>query len=85
MHAVERSIRPGEWFMVDRGRKIAVLVTVTLGPKQTKLVRSVTYEMRSEDRALIGYFPDMRTAAYVTWGEWVRATTKRPAQSSSEN
>jgi len=82
MHAVERSIRPGEWFMVDRGRKIAVLVTVTLGPKHTRLVRSVTYEMRSEDRVLIGYFPDMETAAYVTWGVWVRATKRKsPAQS----
>jgi len=83
MHAVERSIRPGEWFMVDRGRKIAVLLEVKTKPHDVKMIRAVTYQPRSEDRALIGYFPDMRTAAYVTWGEWVRATTRKNAPTDS--
>ena len=73
MRALQRSIRPGEWLMLDRGRKIAILLEVKTKPNDVKMIRSVTYADRSEDRALIGYFPDLATAAYVTWGEWVRA------------
>lgn len=81
MRALQRSIRPGEWLMVDRGRKIAVLLQLEIGPRRQKLIRSVTWAPASEDRVLIGYFPDLEMAAYVTWREWVRATTERPAQS----
>jgi len=84
MRALQRSIRPGEWFMVDRGRKIAILLEVKTKPRDIMMIRAVTYQSRSEDRALIGYFPDLATAAHVTWGEWVRATRKDPAQTSEE-
>jgi len=86
MRAVQRSIRPGEWIMFDGGRKIAVLlkITVVVEGQPRTLIRSVTYADRSEDRALIGAFADLATAAHFTWRMWVQATTKGPAQPSGE-
>lgn len=54
MSQVERSFEPGEWFMTDRGRTIAVLreTTVMLAGKKYELLRSVTYAKKSEDRVL---------------------------------
>jgi len=78
MRALQRSVRPGEYLMFDRSRKIAVLLPVVIGPKRTKLIRVVTWAERSEDRALIGYFPDMETAAWLTWQMWVKANPSSP-------
>jgi len=78
MRALQRSIRPGEWLMLDRGRKIAILREVKTKPRDIMMIRSVTWAEQSEDRALIGYFPDLATAAHVTWGEWVRANPRPP-------
>jgi len=77
MRSLQRSIRPGEWLMADRGRKIAVLLRLEIGPRRQKLIRSVTWAPESKDRVLIGYFVDLEMAAHITWHEWVRATTPR--------
>jgi hypothetical protein len=61
------SLTPGEWFLFDGHMKIAVIREVRIGPKKERMIRSVTWAEKSEDRILIGYFPHIEMAAYVTW------------------
>ncbi|RLP69313.1 hypothetical protein D9V30_08380 [Mycetocola reblochoni] len=61
---------PGQWLVADRDRRIAIIRTVTV--RDRKLYRAVTYAAESEGRSLIGYFPDLRMAAEVTWSTWTR-------------
>ncbi|MFD5864344.1 hypothetical protein ACFWGP_05295 [Agromyces sp. NPDC127015] len=65
-----RSVRDGEWYLFDGNRKIAVLRVVELGTQKERMIRSVTWAPRSEDRWLVGYFPHLRMAAEVTWLEY---------------
>lgn len=62
--------------MFDGSRRVAILREVELGPQREKMIRSVTWAAESKDRSLIGYFPHLRMAAGVTWGEWRRAAER---------
>jgi hypothetical protein len=64
---------PGRWFMVDEGARIAILQQLQIGPKKETMYRSVTFAERSEERALIGYFPHLQMAAEITWREYLKA------------
>lgn len=57
--------------MFDKGTRVAVIREVEFGGR--KLIRSVTWAAESADRRLLGYFPDLRLAAEVTWWEWRKA------------
>jgi len=72
MRQLQNSIRDGEWFVVDRGMKIAVIVYLEIGPRRQRMYRSVTWAEVSADRRLIGYFPDLPMAAHITWREYKR-------------
>ncbi|MFF2388884.1 hypothetical protein [Agromyces sp. NPDC058104] len=70
-----RSVRRGEWIMFDGERKIAIIRLVTIGLGEygkRELFRAVTWAPRSEDRDLIGYFPDRHLAAVVVWSVYQR-------------
>jgi len=69
-----RATGPGEWILFDGGKRVAIIREVTV--RDVKLIRSVTWSPISEERRLIGYFPDKRLAAEVTWWEWRKAVEK---------
>ena len=79
MSQLQQDVTPGQWFMFDSSKRIAIIRVVEIrGPRQPlKLIRSVTYHPDSSQRQLIGYFPNdatgLRLAATVTWQEYVRA------------
>lgn len=60
--------------MFDQHRRIAIIRIVEI--RGRRLLRSVTYAADSEQRQLIGYFPEnaMRLAAECTWHEYIKAT-----------
>ncbi|MDI9891705.1 hypothetical protein [Microbacterium sp. IEGM 1404] len=72
MSQLQRSSRPGVWFIYDKSTRIAI-VRVVCG---RKLLRSVTFDADPARRQLIGYFPEdaMRLAVECAWSEYVRAT-----------
>lgn len=63
---------PGQWFMVDEGARVAIVRQLQIGPKKETMFRVVTFAERSEDRALVGYFPHLEMAAEVTWREYLK-------------
>lgn len=69
-----RATGPGEWIMFDGQRKVAIIREVVL--REHRLVRSVTWAEKSDERRLIGYFPTRALAAEVTWWEWQKALEK---------
>jgi hypothetical protein len=81
MSELMQSLVPGEWFLFDGHMKIAIIREVKMGPKKERMIRSVTWAAKSEDRILIGYFPHLEMAAYVTWDvyrvEKARAVERR--------
>ena len=68
-----RSITAGEWFMVDDGKKIAIIKQLVLGRRKETMFRVVTFADNSADRVLIGYFPHIEMAAEVTWQEYLKS------------
>jgi hypothetical protein len=64
-----------EWLVFDERERVALIRKLEhFGPRKNwTLFRSVTWEERSEDRVLIGYFPSLDMAVYVTWQEWRKA------------
>lgn len=73
MSQVMRAITPGEWFVFDDGKKIAVIRELKLGRRKETMFRVVTYAEASADRVLIGYFPHMDMAAEITWREYLKS------------
>ena len=69
---VERGLEANQWFMVDRGRKIAIIRLLEVGGHTGELYRSTTYPAEPSQRILIGYFPTLSMAAHFTWTEWIR-------------
>ena len=61
------------WFMCDGPHRIAVIRRLVLGPRRVVTFRAVTWAVRSEDRVLLGYFPDLEFCAAVVWAEWKRS------------
>lgn len=76
MHALDQI--GDEWFMRDRGRKVAIIRQVHIERPSGVLWRSVTWEDNPARRALIGYFPTIQMAAAVTWRTWVQR--ERPVE-----
>ena len=64
-----------EWRIFDDRERVAIIRRIdNLGPRRDwTLFRSVTWEERSADRVLIGYFPTLDMAVYITWQEWRKA------------
>jgi len=59
--------------MVDDGVRIAIVRQLQIGPNKETMHRVVTYAERSEDRALVGYFPHLQMAVEITWREYLKA------------
>lgn len=72
MSQLQPAITPGEWYMFDKTKRIAIIRYVTISGR--RLLRSVTFDNDPAQRILIGYFPDdaLRLAADCTWSEYIR-------------
>jgi hypothetical protein len=74
------TLTEGEWLMFDRGLRIAVIRRVPIGKDKIEMIRSVTFAEKSEDRILLGYFPNIGMAAEVTWKIYMEAQAERRKQ-----
>jgi hypothetical protein len=73
MNQLQQGFRPGEWYVMDRTKKVAIIKLVTMRSGR-KVLRAVTWHERPEERQLLAYVGerDMRLLVEIVWSEWGR-------------
>lgn len=73
MNQLQQGFRPGEWFVMDRTKKVAIIKLVTMRSGR-KVLRAVTWHENPDERQLLGYVGerDMKLLVEIVWSEWTR-------------